>query len=379
MAGIYIHIPFCRQKCHYCNFYSLASDKHRNEFISTLTSEISLRKEYVGNEIIESIYLGGGTPSVLKEGHLTPVFAELYKHFNIHKHPEITLEANPDDISHSFIKGLKSTPVNRLSIGVQSFRDADLFYLNRVHSAQQAIASIKTVQDSGFLNLSVDLIYGIPTLSEQDWEDNLDAFFSMNIPHLSAYALTVEPKTVLEVLIKKGKMEGVKDTKMARQFIQLINRMNEHNYTHYEISNYCKEDGFARHNTNYWLGGNYLGLGPSAHSYNGSSRQWNIAHLKKYIAGIESGVPLIEKEILSLHQKYNEYIMVSLRTIWGVDTDLILKKFGKNYKDYFQKQVERFIAKGLVINNSSTYLLTEKGKLLADGIASELFWLDEEK
>jgi len=333
-----------------------------------------MRKAYIGKDVIESIYLGGGTPSLLSQADLIRIFDALDKHFTLGKDPEITLEVNPDDINKSFVKQLQATPVNRLSIGVQSFRDDDLVYLNRIHSAKQAENSIRLIQDCGFPNLNIDLIFGIPTLSDDDWAFNLDTFFSLEIPHLSAYALTIEPKTALDVFIKKGEMKGVEEAKMATQFTKLIQTMRNNHYSHYEISNFCMGQQYALHNTNYWLGGNYLGLGPSAHSYNGESRQWNTANLKKYISGIENKVPVIEKEVLAVQQKYNEYVMVSLRTIWGADKVIIENKFGIKYKNYFLDGIRKFIARDLVFIKGSSFVLTGKGQLHADGIAAELFW-----
>jgi len=338
-----------------------------------------MRKAYTGNEIIDSIYLGGGTPSLLNQAEMTRIFNALYKHFTISEDSEITLEANPDDINKPLLKQMKAYPVNRLSIGVQSFRDEDLVYLNRAHSAKQAENAIRLVQDSGLQNLSIDLIFGLPTLSDDNWTSNLDTFFSLDIHHLSAYALTVEPKTALDVFIKKGKTEGVEEIRITSHFIKLIQAMRMNGYSHYEISNFCKVKKYALHNTNYWFGGNYIGFGPSAHSYNGESRQWNTAHLKNYISGIENEIPAFEKENLNVQQRYNEYVMVSLRTMWGIDISIIGSKFGKVYKDYFLNGIRKFIAGDLVILQDSSYVLTDKGQLFADGIAAELFWLDEER
>lgn len=374
MNGIYIHVPYCRQKCHYCNFFSVASGRHRGEFVHSLIGETGLLKGYLGEGPIESIYLGGGTPSLLNGEELNRIFEALNTHFKIQEDAEITLEANPDDLDAAFLIQLKNTPVNRLSIGIQSFRDKDLAYLNRVHSAEQALRAIRLSRDHGFPDMSIDLIYGIPTLTDDDWQYNLDTFVSLGIPHLSAYALTVEPKTALDVLIRQGKMQPVEEEKAATQFRQLMDFMKRTGYTHYEISNFCREEGYAVHNTNYWLGGKYLGLGPSAHSYNGESRQWNPAQLSRYMKGIADGSPVFEKEELSGIQKYNEYVMLSLRTIWGVDVDRIERKFGEEYQAFFLEEVKKFIARGQVVIKDNTAVLSEKGKLFADGIAAELFW-----
>lgn len=337
-----------------------------------------MQKRYLGNEPVESIYLGGGTPSMLSERELSHIFEVLFREYHVGDNAEITLEANPDDMDDGFMGRLKSTPVNRLSIGIQSFRAEDLTYLNRVHTARQAKDAIQLAQDSGYSNLSIDLIFGIPTLSDDDLTANLAAFFSYQIPHLSAYALTIEPKTALDVLIRKGKMKDVDETKMERQFYIMIKALEKQGYLHYEVSNYSKPGHHALHNTNYWLGGKYLGLGPSAHSYNVHSRQWNVANLARYIDGIEKGEPVFEQEELSTFQKYNEYVMVSLRTYWGADQQVIKQRFGEPYAAYFLDGLQEFIDRGLVEKTGSSIVLTEKGKIHADGIASSLFWTEND-
>jgi oxygen-independent coproporphyrinogen-3 oxidase len=259
---------------------------------------------------------------------------------------------------------------------VQSFRDEDLHYLNRVHTAGQAEAAVHLAQEHGYGNLSIDLIFGIPSLEDEDLLANLETFFSFDLPHLSAYALTVEPKTALDVLIRKGKVQNLDEEKMARQFLLLEQTLREHGYNQYEISNFCKGRDFARHNTNYWLGGQYLGLGPSAHSFDGYSRQWNIARLETYITGMEKREPVFEKELLTIQQRYNEYIMVSLRCSWGVDAIHLLEGFGVEFRDYFVMEAEKFISLGLIEAAGNTFLLSRQGKLHADGIASELFYAE---
>lgn len=373
MTGLYIHIPFCKQKCHYCNFYSLASTRYKDDLINAIVNEVMLQQHYLENELVDTIYLGGGTPTLLSADELNRLFDSLAKSFKLAPDPEITLEANPDDISSIYYQQIRKTPVNRISLGVQSFRDADLKYLNRIHSARQAENAIKLLQDAGMTNLTIDLIYGIPTLTDEDWAENLESFFSFDLPHLSAYALTVEPNTALDVLIRKGKKTDPEDGRMAAQFIQLLEAMVARGYLHYETSNFCKANAWARHNTNYWRGGKYLGLGPSAHSYNGLSRQWNVANIKEYIEGINNHRPVFEKEILTRDQKYNEYVMVSLRTMWGVDIELISEQFGENYTEHFLKEVQRFEKLKQVKRSRSTFVLTKIGKLLADGIAAQLF------
>jgi oxygen-independent coproporphyrinogen-3 oxidase len=373
LAGIYFHIPFCRQKCHYCNFFSVASEKNKVLFLEALTKEIRLQKNYLGNEIVETIYFGGGTPSILTADEINHLFQKIQTNFSISDKAEVTFEANPDDLTKSYLKSLKGTPINRLSIGVQSFFVDDLEYLNRIHSANQAYNSVKEAQEAGFQNISIDLIYGIPTLSETNWYKNLEVFFELNLPHLSAYALTVEPKTALEVLIRKQKTKPVEEELILYHFKILLDQMKQNGYIHYEISNFCKEPYFSLHNKNYWFRKSYLGLGPSAHSFNGDSRQWNVSNIEKYISKVTSVSIPSEIEELSINQKYNEYILTTLRTIWGSDSNYILKQFGVSYLNDFKKGIEKYIVDNKVYIDEHRYYLTDSGKLFADGIASDLF------
>ncbi len=373
MAGIYIHIPFCKQKCHYCNFYSLASVKYRDVFVDVLMKEIALQKDYLAGEEVETIYFGGGTPSLLSSDEIEKIINELATFHKINKDAEITLEANPDDISQEKVNELKQTQINRFSIGIQSFFDEDLKYLNRVHTGSEAERSVKTVLDAGFENMSIDLIYGIPSLSDENWQANIEKFFSFTIPHLSSYALTVEPQTALDILIKNGKMSNIDDEKAALQFLFLMQVMEDKSFVHYEISNFSRESSYSKHNTSYWQGKKYLGLGPSAHSFDGNSRQWNISNMSKYIKNLNNGGINMGKEVLTKDQKYNEYIMTSLRTIWGTSTKYILENFGESYEEYYLKQIKKHINAGSVINGKGVLQLTNRGKLFADGIASDLF------
>ena len=373
MAGLYIHIPFCRQKCHYCNFFSLASSKRKDEFMVALEKEIALQRNFPDREIVETIYFGGGTPSLFSAGELNRLFEHLHKAFSISQKAEITLEANPDDLDPTKLKALKSTPVNRLSIGVQSFRDEDLHYLNRVHSADQALNSIKDSRDAGFRNLSIDLIYGMPTLEDSHWTENLNVVASLNIPHLSAYALTVEPHTALDKLIVRKKITAPEDDRMVSQFRMLMDFAKETGFEHYEISNLCRESYYSKHNTSYWNGAKYLGLGHSAHSFNGISRQWNVASLNDYIGSLSKDVVPFESEVLTVEQKYNEFVMLALRTIWGVDPSKIRELFGDDKESLLHSNIASFIRTGKVEKTGSVYVLTDEGKLLADRIASDLF------
>ena len=342
-------------------------------FIEALKKEIDLQKGYLGNEIIETIYFGGGTPSVLSAEEINQLFHQIQSNFSISEKAEITFEANPDDLTKSYLQSLKSTPINRLSIGVQSFIEEDLKYLNRVHTASQAYNSIKRAQDTGFENMSIDLIYGIPTLTPDNWNKNLDTFFELTLTHLSAYALTVEPKTALEVLIRKQKIKPVEEDRILDHFKILLEQMKQKGYIHYEISNFCKEPYYSMHNKNYWFRKSYLGLGPSAHSFNGDSRQWNISNIQKYISSVSTGEIPKEIEILSIDQKFNEYILTSLRTIWGVDPNYIHKQFGMSYLRRFEGGIKKHITENNINLKDQRYCLTDSGKLFADGIASDLF------
>lgn len=373
MAGIYIHIPFCKSKCHYCNFYSVASSRHIRDFVPALIKEIELRQHYLAGENIETIYLGGGTPSLLDYDMLMMVFDKLQKTYVISANAEITIEANPDDLDVIKINDLKRSPVNRISIGIQSFFDEDLKYLNRIHTASQAESSVKCSQDAGFENISIDLIYGIPTLTDEKWDENLCIAFSLHVPHISAYGLTVEPKTALETLIRKRKTTAVDEEQSARQFKILMQQMKANGFTHYEISNFCKDGFISHHNSNYWRGRKYLGLGPSAHSFDEFSRQWNTANILKYLESIDQGKIPAEKEILSETDKLNEYIMTSLRTIRGCDIDYIGKIFGSGLQNSIRKRIDKHIAANHIALTDHILTLTDEGKLFADGIAADLF------
>ncbi|MCB0805746.1 MAG: radical SAM family heme chaperone HemW [Bacteroidales bacterium] len=373
MAGIYLHIPFCKQKCHYCNFYSIASLSSKDDFLKALISEIQLQKKYLSGETTGTIYFGGGTPSLLSQDELQSIIDKLHETYDIEDEVEITLEANPDDLHSGKIKELKNTGINRLSIGIQSFFPEDLHYLNRVHSDQQAMDCIKRSQDAGFTNISIDLIYGIPGLNDEKWLQNLATFRSFNLPHLSAYGLTVEPKTPLEVMIRKNRMQDVDDNQIAGQFRILMEFAENNGMEHYEISNFCQPGQYSQHNTNYWFGKKYLGLGPSAHSFDTQSRQWNVAGVRKYCDSLYSGIVPFETETLSDEQKFNEYVMLSIRTMWGIQLDYIQKNFGSMQVDQFKKATLKLIREGYLKKENKSILLSKEGKLFADRITSDLF------
>jgi oxygen-independent coproporphyrinogen-3 oxidase len=364
MAGIYIHIPFCRQACHYCNFHFATSLHYKNDLVTALLKEIVLQKDYPGNEIIETIYFGGGTPSLCTKAEIGNILAAIRSTHTIAEDAEITLEANPDDITEEKLREWKEAGINRLSIGIQSFFEEDLQWMNRAHNAKQAVDSLQSAKEQ-FDNITIDLIYGTPRLTNEKWKKNVETALSLNIPHLSCYALTVEPKTPLDKMIKQHKSDNIDPDKQSEQFLLLMQWMEDAGYEHYEISNFARPGWRSRHNSSYWQGANYLGLGPSAHSFNGKERQWNISNNSVYIESISKGIIPFEKEVLTVTQKKNEYIMTSLRTIGGLDT-------GIAGKDLLEKS-KRFIDAGLMKLENDSLILTREGKLLADGIAAELF------
>jgi len=374
LAGIYIHVPFCKQKCHYCNFYSIASTRYRDDFVAALLNEIRIRSNYLENEVVKTIYFGGGTPSMLKVDEINSIVDFLKKTFSVSEEVEITLEANPDDLREKTPQSLKHhTAINRLSIGVQSFFDDDLKYLNRVHSGKDAINSIENSIKAGFKNITLDLIYGIPGLSNSKWRENLKIFFDFEVNHLSSYSLTVEPRTALHTLIAKKKMIAVNEEESIEHFKILLEETEKHNFVHYEISNFAKEGFYSKHNSIYWLGGNYAGFGPSAHSFNGKSRQWNVANMTQYIAADTVEKVVLETEILSIEQQFNEYVMTSLRTSWGCDITHIENVFGKRFSEYFSRGANKYLKEKKLILKGSVYTLSSEGKLFADGIAADLF------
>lgn len=387
MSGIYIHIPFCVSKCAYCNFYSLASKAKTDDYVETLKKEIAVRNNYLNGEVVETIYFGGGTPSILSSNHIGTILETIDKHFNIISNPEITLEANPDTIDKEKILSLKKTGINRVSIGIQSFNDEDLKYLSRRHDSKHALQVIDDLKDAGIEKINLDLIYGIPTLTEKSWNKNLDIFFSTGITHLSAYALTVEPKTILGQKIEKGDLQDVDEDETIRHYKILTERARAHGFEHYEISNFAQEGCMSRHNSIYWKGGKYLGLGASAHSYDGVSRQWNVANLTKYIQLVEVARSqgrkvaeseeiaelYYEREILTTDDRYNEYVMTSLRTSWGCDIEKISKDYGESYSEHFLKNVKKHLSAGIMFKRDDNYILTDEGMLFADGIAAEVF------
>ena len=373
MAGIYIHIPFCKQACHYCDFHFSTSIQYKGDLLSALVKEIKLQKDYLSNENIETIYFGGGTPSLLSGDEVSVLIEEIQKNFKVIINPEITLEANPDDLNLKKLKEFRNTEINRFSIGVQSFFDEDLKWMNRAHQALEAEVAIKRAQDFGFENLSIDLIYGFSLLTEEKWRANIQNAVEFQIPHISSYNLIIEPKTALYKFVKSGNEKNVDDLQSATQFEILMETLEHNGFEHYEISSFAKPKQYAKHNTNYWKGISYLGIGPSAHSFNGESRQWNVANNAKYLAELNLSKIPFEKELLSKNDKFNEYLMTGLRTMWGLDLDKITKDFGADYKSYLVKNAEEFLEKEQLLILDEKIKLTKKGKFFADSIAAELF------
>ena len=373
MAGIYIHIPFCKQACFYCDFHFSTSLKRKEEMLQAILSELQLRKNELEDELIETIYFGGGTPSLLTSEEIAAIFEVIYSNYTVIESPEITLEANPDDLSESKIIALSNSPINRLSIGIQSFFEDDLQFMNRAHTAEES-KNCLSVAMRYFDNITIDLIYGVPNMSNKKWKENLKIAFDFGVPHISSYALTVEKNTALHNFIKKGKVPPVNEQQALEQFNILVSETEKQGFVHYEISNFGKPAYFSKHNTSYWLGKKYLGIGPSAHSFNGKQRSWNISNNAKYIKSINNKTLPLEFEELSMNNRFNEYIMTGLRTIWGIDLDKIENDFGKIYLNELIKSTQEYIEKGLLkITSENKLVTTNKGKFLADGIASDLF------
>ena len=375
MSGIYIHIPFCKQACYYCNFHFSTSLKKKKELLECLITEIELRKDELHGDIIETIYFGGGTPSLLTKEEIEKILTAVYANFKVVQNPEITLEANPDDLSEAKIIALSKTPINRLSIGIQSFFEYDLKLMNRAHNVEEAKQSLE-IATKYFKNISVDLIYGIPDCSNKQWLENIHIALSYGVPHISSYALTVEPDTALQRFIKKGIIKNVDDDKAEEQFVILTDELKKAGFIHYELSNFGKTGYFSKNNSSYWLGKSYLGIGPAAHSFHGKQRSWNIQNNAIYVKKITQNKLPIQREILSNTDRYNEYVMTGLRTIWGVSLEKVKKDFGENYLKYLQLQSKKFIEQDLLYIENKTLKTTKKGKFLSDGLAADLFMLN---
>lgn len=374
MSGIYIHIPYCKKACTYCDFHFSTTLNSKSELIKSIILEINYRIDYLKNKTINTIYFGGGTPSLLSEKETFDILDVIYKKYNVSNNAEITVECNPDDLSNEKLKELKRLEINRLSIGLQSFNDEELLWMNRIHTAKESEESVKRSQDRGFENITIDLIYGSKFSTLNNWKKTLDKAINLRVPHISSYNLTIEEKTKLGHDFKTKKEIAIDDEKSAELFLEMIDRLEKNNFIQYEISNFGKEGFFSNHNSNYWKGEHYIGFGPSAHSFNGISRQWNISNNNQYIKLIsEQSNHYFEKETLTEAERFNEYILTSLRTIWGIDINYLKSNFNADYVKAFLIQIENYINQGTIVVKDSTYTLTEKGKLLADRIASELF------
>lgn len=387
MSGIYIHIPFCKQACHYCDFHFSTSLKKKDDLIVALIKELELRKEEFAKEQVETIYFGGGTPSILSVEELRSVIDAIYRNYKVTDKPEITLEANPDDLveplmspraqSRGIFNEYKQIGINRLSIGVQSFFEDDLKLMNRAHNAIEAKRCIEEAIKY-FDNISIDLIYGVPGMTNERWIENIETALGFNVPHISSYALTVEPKTALKKLIEKGIVPSVDDEQAQQHFNILVDKLTINGFVHYELSNFGREGFFSKNNSAYWLGKKYMGIGPSAHSFNGKGRSWNVANNSRYIKSLSENRLPSEAETLSVTDRYNEYVMTGLRTIWGVNLNKIELDFGVAYKTHLLRSGQKFINEGLLLldTDKNTLKTTKKGKFLADGIASDLFLLN---
>ncbi|WP_319230654.1 radical SAM family heme chaperone HemW [Draconibacterium orientale] len=372
MAGIYIHIPFCRQKCYYCDFYKTVNTSLQHDFIGALKNEAKVRKNYLNDETVETIYFGGGTPSVLTAPEIAEILAVLNDEFKVNSDAEITFEANPDDLSNDYLKSLKQEGINRLSIGIQAFQNRHLEKMNRRHNAAQAIEAIENAAKNGFLNLSADLIYGLPDLTPKEWEESLNQMFRLPVKHLSAYHLTYHEGTAFYTWLKKGTLKELKEAESVAQFNTLVDLSIANGFEHYEISNLAKDQLYSRHNTAYWMGTKYLGLGPSAHSFDGISRRWNDSSVEAYIKAQANNQTYFEEEKLSENDQYNEYILTRIRTKWGVSEKELEQRFGSEKANYFSRQLARYNKTGVLQINNEIITLTRKGLFVSDEIMADL-------
>ena len=378
MSGIYFHIPFCKQLCHYCAFHKNISLQAMDEMLECMKKELKLRKDYLDHSSISTIYFGGGTPSVYQPDQIESLIDEVAKYWNIDSNAEITLEANPDDLDRNYLDQLRKSSVNRLSVGIQSFHDEDLILMNRRHTGKQAFETIKRAQDYGFDNISVDQIYGVPGLSMEKWQENLDLVFDLNIQHISSYHLMYDPDTVFARKLEKGQLIEVDEEESFNQFKYLITEARRNGFIHYEISNFCKEGYISRHNSSYWQQKQYLGVGPSAHSYNNREREWNIAHNYKYMKAINEGTSFSEKEVLGFHDHFNDFVLTSLRTYWGMDLEQVRKQFGEEFHQHCLKKTTKYIKSGHIRQEGNSIILTDKGVFVSNDIMSDFFWVNED-
>jgi len=372
MAGIYIHIPFCRQKCYYCDFYKTVNTNYADKFIASLKEEMRLQKNYLDNEIINTIYFGGGTPSTLNKAELEGILNYLQRNFIINSHTEITFEANPDDLDKNYLAMLFTAGINRLSIGIQSFQDEHLKRMNRRHNAKEGLISIENAFKTGFENISIDLIYGLPGLTTKQWKASLKATSNLGVNHLSAYHLTYHEGTPFYTWLKKGTLNELKEDESIKQFNLLLGWAENQGYEQYEISNFAKDGMYSKHNSSYWNGEKYLGLGPSAHSYDKVSRRWNVAHLESYVQAIEKGAIFYQDEVLSETDNYNEYIITRIRTKWGVSLQTIKNNFGQEKAVLFSENIQKYVNSGKIIRNQENFTLSKDGQFVSDDIMANL-------
>lgn len=375
MAGLYIHVPFCAKRCIYCDFFTSTNQKSKAAYVDAVCKELIIRKDYLKGEPLHTIYFGGGTPSQLSASDFKRIFYTIQLHYNIADCEEITLEANPDDMTPEYLQSLNELPFNRVSMGVQSFQTKDLLFLNRRHDRQQAIDAVANCKANNLSNISIDLIYGLPGQTPDEWSQNLDKAIRLDVPHISAYHLIYEEGTPLTKLKSTGKVIPVSEEFSEDFFTLLIEKLTQAGYLHYEISNFARPEYFSKHNSSYWNETKYLGIGPSAHSFDGESRQWNISSMKRYLSGIESGTPDVEKEFLDPNTKYNEYIITGLRTMWGIRLNKIEENFGKEKRDFCLAQASSYIKSGLLLQNSEEIKLSSKGIFISDRIMSDLLWV----
>ena len=377
MAGIYLHIPFCKRRCIYCDFFSTTENEKKEAYIQALVKELELRKDYLSGEAIDTIYFGGGTPSQLEEKDFAQLFDHIYKVYTVNPEAEITLEANPDDLTPAYVKMLCKLPFNRLSMGIQTFKEDTLRLLHRRHTAAQAQQAYQCCREAGFQNISIDLMYGLPGETLEDWQKDLQTAIDMHPEHISAYHLIYEEGTPLWKLKEAHKVEETDEDLSVSLFKELIHTLKAHGYEHYEISNFCQPGYYSRHNSSYWTGKKYLGCGPSAHSYNGISRQWNVASLSQYIQGIQQGTPYQEKEELDLYTRYNDFVITRLRTAYGIPTELLKNVFGETLYNYCMRMASSYLKQGLLTWDHHILKLTEKGIFISDGIMSDLLWVED--
>lgn len=376
MAGIYIHIPFCKRRCIYCDFFSTTQSEKKSAYVRALCRELEMRQDYVGGEEIETIYLGGGTPSQLTEEELKEIFASIYHIYKVKEDAEITLEANPDDLTPEYVAMLRQLPINRISMGIQTFQEETLKLLHRRHTATQAIEAFRKCREAGFRNISIDLMYGLPGETLETWKEDLRQAINLRPEHISAYHLIYEEDTALWKLREQHQVEEADEDLSVSLFETLIDRLTEAGYQHYEISNFCLSGMHSRHNSSYWTGKKYLGCGPSAHSFNGVSRQWNVVSLEGYIKGVEEGVLDYEVEELDLYTRYNDFVLTSIRTAWGMPLSKLRSEFGEELYRYCMRMAKPHEDQGVLENREGVLRLTRKGIFVSDGIMSDLMWVN---